>query len=646
VIRSSGKDSDRVTSQIREQHADLDGNPTGLHDRREHRLADSACFGIHSARPNAEGTRSSSGQQVPRKSRFKSTHNTGERLCYFDAVLKQDRSFRVRYKVALLGLLAVACGGFLIGCNFLSTILVHQGEQSLRPLPSAPPTGPRVIVFALDGVGYNQMAEAIQTGKTPHINALLGEKHRDGLFEHAYSTPHVVSVLPSSTVADWTAAFTGLPPAWNGIVGDEFFVRDEMQFYAPVPISVRAPTAFARMLADDVVGKELKVPTLFQEIDGDSYVSLLMVYKGATLLTVLGPLASADLFGEFVAGALIGESPEKSVSASVDLASVTKAVEAIDEHGVPKLQVIYFPGIDIYTHRTGQPLRSQVDYLERVTDAGVGEVLAAYERKGALDGTYVIFLADHGNTPVLNDARQALGAEGADTPFALLKALGFRVRRAALDLAPSEQDYQAVVAYQGFMANIYLADRSTCPHKGDRCDWSKPPRFKQDVMPVVEAFYRANKTGQLVSRLKGTIDLIFSREPAPTGQYARPFEVFDGQALVPISSYLDEHLRPDLVNLDQRMRWLAAGPYGNRAGDVVLLARASMSAPLRDRYYFAIATHYTWHGSANSQDSYIPFILAKRNESGERLQEKVKRATIASCSQMALTPLVRMLLRQ
>jgi hypothetical protein len=77
------------------------------------------------------------------------------------------------------------------------------------------------------------------------------------------------------------------------------------------------------------------------------------------------------------------------------------------------------------------------------------------------------------------------------------------------------------------MAYVYLADRSTCPNEHDPCDWTKPPRFHEDVMPVVTAFYEANRTGGPIPQLKGTIDLIFAREPVSGDRNAKPYEIFD-----------------------------------------------------------------------------------------------------------------------
>src|SRR5581483_5345161 len=195
------------------------------------------------------------------------------------------------------------------------------------------------------------------------------------------------------------------------------------------------------------------------------------------------------------------------------------------------------------------------------------------------------------------------------------------------------------------MAYIYLADRSTCPVKGDRCDWQRPPRFKADVMPVVRAFYRVNTTGEPIPQLRGTLDLIFAREPRPPGQPALPFQIFDGKKLVPIATYLARHPRPDLLQLETRICWLSAGPYGHRAGDILLLARSGLERSLEERFYFS-KPYRSWHGSPTMQDSHIPFILARKGDSGEQLQAIVNAAMGKFPSQLDFVPLVQVLLRQ
>src|SRR5690606_34020493 len=99
--------------------------------------------------------------------------------------------------------------------------------------------------------------------------------------------------------------------------------------------------------------------------------------------------------------------------------------------------------------------------LKDVTDPLIGDLLTVYRDAGALESTYVVVVADHGHTPVVPHDRNALGTEGEDEPAAVLEHAGFRVR--PWDISEGGGAYQAAFAYQGFIAFVYLADRSTCP---------------------------------------------------------------------------------------------------------------------------------------------------------------------------------------
>jgi hypothetical protein len=536
---------------------------------------------------------------------------------------------------------------FLVGsCAFILDTIRTGGEKELKPAPPrSSGSGPRMIIFALDGATPAQLMEAIQSGNAPNLAGLLGKELGRGLFEHGYAAPKALSILPSSTIAAWSAIFTGTAPARSGVVGDEWFERESGTFLAPVPVSALDSADVSKVVSDDRIGKELQTPTLYELIKKNINVSMLSVHRGATLYTTVSPASLTDFLGFLIKGALKGIDAEKSIAAALDLSATQKLIEAIETKGVPDLQVVYFPGIDIFTHVSEDPLERQVRYLQVVTDKRIGEALDEYRKKNALDGTYVIVVSDHGQIPTLNDDRHRLGTDDEHSPFALLKRSGYRVRKPLLTLGELDRDYQAVLAYQGFMAYVYLADRSTCAEEHQACDWPKPPRFKEDVLPALQAFYKANQSGEIVPELKGTLDLIFSREPASPGQNGKPFQIFDGQRLVPIAEYLKVHPRPDLVDLNQRMQWLGAGPYGNKAGDIVLLAKACTQLPIEQRFYFASVTHYTWHGSACEQDSHIPFILAQVGGSGERMRSILRKFGGEAPTELMMTPLVRELLR-
>jgi len=537
----------------------------------------------------------------------------------------------------------VALGSLsLFACNLVSKTITTGGEQRMsRVAAPASAQGPHVIIFALDGATPADLMAAVHSGKAPNIAALLGSDRGDGLFEHGYAAPEALSLLPSSTIPDWASTFTGSVPAWDGIPGDEWFVRETATFYAPVPVSTTDLTDNTKVVTDDLVGKQLMAPTLYEQLGVRSYVSMLSIHRGATYYTTVGPNSLADLFEQLIKGTLTGNDPEKSLSAALDRDSTAKLIQTIDEHGIPDLQVVYYPGIDIFTHAAPDPLNSQIRYLERVTDGSVGQVLDEYRKQGRLDKTYVIFISDHAHIPTIDENKNRLGTDDEHSPFAAIAKAGFRVRRASLILGDAQKDYQAVFAYQGFMAYVYLANRSTCPNDGDRCDWSKPPRFHEDVIPALKALYRSNRYAQPEPSLKGKVDLIFSRKPMPSNDKALPFEVFDGKQLVAIDDYLRENRRPELAELAERMRWLSAGPYGNRAGDILLLPKACPNLPIDQRYYFAQMTHYSWHGSACEQDSHIPFILTQENGSGDKMKSIMSRFGGASPSERQLTPLVR-----
>jgi hypothetical protein len=417
-----------------------------------------------------------------------------------------------------------------------------------------------------------------------------------------------------------------------------------MKFYAPVPVSVEEMDDNRAMIIEDLVGKQLKTPTLFEQAGVKSSVSLNPIYRRADFFTAVDPISMVTLYTEFIARGGGENSPEKmDIYEDLDKKSVPKLLDGIEDHGVSKIQVVYFPGIDLYTHLASDPIPMEVDYLERITDPLVAQVLAYYQNLGILDQTFVMIVADHGHTPVLRDPKHALGADSNDGPDAALKAAGFRPRKLVLNPGPNEQDYQAAFAYQGAIAYVYLADRSTCRNPGTTCDWKRPPRFRQDVLPAARAFYTSNKSGMPVPQMKGTLDLIFTRVPTSAGQPTMNYQIFDGDRLVPIPEYLEEHPRPDLIQLNRRMQWLSAGPYGNRSGDILLLTKSGLNIPIQKRYYFS-GPYHSWHGSASWQDSHIPLVVARQNYPSAKLKQIVDAAAGPNPSQLSLVPIVLRLL--
>jgi hypothetical protein len=523
-------------------------------------------------------------------------------------------------------------------------LAAEGGEIALREPMRTPRGGPGLLVVALDGVGDEELRRAIRVGHLPTVQRLFGRQLDEDVYEHAYAVPGVLAVLPSTTMAAWASVFTGLPPAHTGVPGNEWYDREERRFYAPAPVTTDDHAHALAMYADDLLGRAIRVPTLYERLDVRAHVALMPVYRGADLLIVPSIGDVAALFGA-MAGGLTDDNPvDRDKYATLDGGAIEQVVESMREHGVPDVQVVYFAGIDLYTHFAEPPLPEMHRYLHDVFDPALRRLLDAYETLGVLDETSIVFVSDHGHTPVLRDERHALAVDRERDPPAVLERVGYRVRPFELDLEEEQQDYQAVLAYQGAFAFVYLADRSSCPAPGERCDWQRPARFHEDVLPIVQAFDRAAREGAHAPKLQGTIDLIFAREPQAPGRTPQAFQVWDGSRLVPIGEYLADHPRPDLLDLEARLEGLAVGPQGHLAGDVLLMARSGMNRPIFERFYFS-DLYNSWHGSAEAADSRIPLVVAHPRRSGHDLKAQVDAVVGSSPSQLHVTPLVEALMR-
>lgn len=552
-------------------------------------------------------------------------------------------TLRLRPLALLLPLLLSGCRLAHMSTGELAELFAMGHERVLRDTLRPARATERVLIFALDGVNRDVLYETIRDGRMPITAEVLGSPRGDGLYAHAYAAPDLLSILPSTTIPAWTSVFTGHPPAESGVPGNEWFSREEASFYAPVPVTISTRTQAARLYTDALLSKLIRVPTLYESVDGlRSYVSASPVFRGADILSIPNLASFGDLFGSLVGEAVSGDVESSArVARESDETSTGSLITTIHKHGIADVQTVYYNGIDLLTHHAEHPLQDQRAYLETVTDSLVGKVLDAYREAGALENTYVIFISDHGHTPVLPDDRHSLGAEGDDEPVAVLREAGFRTR--LFQLTPDRDDYQAALASQGFLGYVYLADRSSCPDAGQKCDWSRPPRLVEDVLPVARAYYAASERGEGVPALRGAIDLIFVRVLPGPGAGAE-VRVFDGRDLVPVREYLRRHPRPDLLRLASRIEGLMIGPAGALAGDIVLLARSGMERPIEERFYFG-EPETSDHGSPSGQDSRIPLLVAHAGLSGSAIRERVRGALSDEPSQLDFVRVVETLLR-
>ena len=478
------------------------------------------------------------------------------------------------------------------------------------------------MLVALDGVSRNLLYDMLRAGELPNLAALVGG---DGL-AHAHLDGSLLSTLPSTTMAAWVSALTGVGPADHGVVGNEYFVRETRRFECPAPVSFSSAKPTLEIYTDDYLDKLIDSPTVYERIrqrDPNVLIWIAMnhVFRGGDALL----LPNRDVLAKAISAVLeILVDPHQAsrdAYAALDKGAIDTVVEHLASGPTPDILTLYMYGTDLYAHVASEgPDRARRAYLKEVIDPALGKVVERLRQRGLYDRMWTIVVADHGHTEVPHDHTHAMaGTDGG--PPQVLRAAGFRLRPFARDVDANDP-FSAVLAYGGAMAYVYLADRSQCAGAHDVCPWLRPPRYREDVLAAAEAFWQANEHGPV---MKGTLDMILVREPRQVQDIDLPFQVYvGGGRAVPVEQYLREHPHPTYVQFAARLRELAVGVHGERAGDVLLIAHDGDVADAGERYYFA-APYHSWHGSPSRDDSEIPLIVANRHHTAAEIAPWVKR---------------------
>jgi predicted AlkP superfamily pyrophosphatase or phosphodiesterase len=553
---------------------------------------------------------------------------------------------------------ALATALATIGCAGKALKLVMGGDaHELRQRPQASavnsPNHPAILILAFDGVDRELLYGMLRTRELPALAGLLGGGD-GGQFPHAYFAPSLLSTLPSTTMAAWVTTFTGVGPAHHGVTGNEFFIREERRFAAPAPATFSDHDPVISIYTDQYLNKLCLAPSVYERMRKEDpniliWVAMQHFYAGADRLLLTRPTVVVQAFESYFEEAVTKLAAQKEswgFYEKLDKEVINVVVGALDADPLPDVLTVYLSGTDLYAHVAVEgPDAARRSYLREVVDPQLERLAAKLAARSTLDGRYVVVTSDHGHTEVVHDDAHALSTKDEHTPPSLLRKAGFRVRPFKLDVA-KDDDFQAVLAYQGAMAYVYVADRSTCSSAKQPCDWARPPRYEEDVLPVADAFYRNNEDGSLVPEMKGTIDMILTRRPRPYAEEDLPFEVYVGRSnVVPIERYLAEHAHLTYVDVPSRLRELGVGPHGERAGDVILLAHNGDRDAPDQRYYFA-APYHSWHGSPSRKDSEIPLIVARGGDSTDAIRVVVQRALGEHPHQQKTTDLLLSLRRQ
>jgi hypothetical protein len=502
---------------------------------------------------------------------------------------------------------------------------------------------PTLLLIALDGVGRAILYPMLERGELPELALMLGGADGEGSagLPHAHVDDTVLSVLPSSTLAAWSSIFTGTPPGVHGVAGNEYFIRGSRRLAAPAPVSIHSTQPVLETYSDGYVNQLLDAPTVYDRLRArdpgfTAWVSMSQIFQGADRLLLTDGSVVGDAFAAAIADAFL-EDEDITFYAQLDRNAVENVVIELGRAHAPRMLTVYLPGIDLYAHGArGGPDVAVRRYLIDVVDPLMGELRRALVLSHALEDRYVLLTSDHGHTAVIHDDEHALSTDGGlDDPPAVVRGAGFRLRPFELEVA-EDDDFDAVLAYGGAMAYVYVADRSHCPARPREhvtiendlaaCDWALPARYDEDVVPMADAFFRASRDGLHAPGMRGTLDLVLLRRPSPVGEDAGPFEVYVGDGRSePLGAHLAAHPHRAYVAVESRLRDLAVGPHGDHAGDVLLIARNGDEDDPANRYYFA-SLYRSWHGSPSRADSEIPLILANATWTSAALARRARTA--------------------
>lgn len=265
------------------------------------------------------------------------------------------------------------------------------GRQDGRVIDEAVTGVARHVVLVLwDGLNANELAAAIDDGEAPNAAGLVarGTALRAGL----------LASFPSATLANHTAIGTGASPGHSGILHNAWLGTASGRIH-----DLLEPSQMFDSCSHLAPGVESLHEAVHRTFPG-AWTGTTHEYcdRGADLSTfrALGrgerlPFARRD--DDFSRDREWWERSEKYQRMSrVDETALRCAIEFWeDDHPVPHFAFLNFSLTDDAGHETG-PHSPAVRAAVRDSDDRLGRVLAAIDRRGVLEATAIVLVADHG----------------------------------------------------------------------------------------------------------------------------------------------------------------------------------------------------------------------------------------------------------
>ncbi|MFZ4577969.1 MAG: alkaline phosphatase family protein [Myxococcota bacterium] len=252
-----------------------------------------------------------------------------------------------------------------------------------------PPASPRryVLVVSIDGVSYNEFV-------SDHIQAPLLRK----LAQQGVLGP-LQSVFPSQTWVAHASLSTGQLPAVHGVLGNRVWDRELKQevdaWQRGNGDAILAPTLYERAKAAGHTTAAVLWPNTSRAVGLDW--NLPEVYSQRTFDSGSSPGLLTELDSAGLPATRIGRHGNEEAFL-LDTFVRETSVHLIEAHA-PELLLTHFVSLDTYAHTYG-PRTPETRWALELIDRYVGDLLAAYERKGLTSQLTVLVVSDHGMLPV------------------------------------------------------------------------------------------------------------------------------------------------------------------------------------------------------------------------------------------------------
>ncbi|MBA3500350.1 MAG: alkaline phosphatase family protein, partial [Deltaproteobacteria bacterium] len=257
---------------------------------------------------------------------------------------------------SIVGLLALAVG---CGAAVKTVQLVVSGDDRTirkRP-PNIRPSSPgstQIMFVAFDGVSRDQLYDLLRAGKLPNLRELLGGDN----LAHAYLDDTFLSNLPSTTMPAWVSAQSGHGAAEHGVPGNEYFIRERLEFACPAPVSFNDAQPTLEIYTDDYLNKLVAVPSVYEQIHEHDPEALIWVgmnhfFRGTDKLVLASRIVIVKAIEGFVEKQLekLAGDTSRRVYEDLDKAAIDAIASRLDDKvAIPDVITLYVSGADLYAH--------------------------------------------------------------------------------------------------------------------------------------------------------------------------------------------------------------------------------------------------------------------------------------------------------